>query len=290
MTLVAALSGHQGTIFFADTDEIVAGYSKKTVDKMEVWDFADRPFRFAIAGATTDGTYADALQNELSDALFRVDAFDLRRIVQTLSDTLAAFYAKHIWPRVGGEKPLMQYLITVQPSTGGYTEVLHISETAVNVMGVTTHWKSIGVGSYLADYLFNRILGGGEGIAQLCAAAVYAAKEVRENIDGVGSLDRMPVFFTDGTYDELYPADISAIEENLGPLNETLGYVFADAMDLSEITEKIRQDGLGPSNGQILAEMREKQASWYQKWQDGRKQRKLLLEVYTQRIAMKKHA
>src|SRR5882762_2960473 len=144
MTLVAALSGHQGTIFFADTDEIIGSYSKKTIDKMQVWDFPDRPFRFAIAGATTDGTYADALQSELSGALFRVDAFDLRKITEALSDTLAAFYAKHIWPRVGGDKPQMEYLITIQPPDG-YTEVFHIAETAVNIMGVTTHWKSIGV-------------------------------------------------------------------------------------------------------------------------------------------------
>ncbi len=287
MTLVAALSGHQGTIFFADTDEIIGSYSKKTIDKMQVWDFPDRPFRFAIAGATTDGTYADALQSELSGALFRVDAFDLRKITEALSDTLAAFYAKHIWPRVGGDKPQMEYLITIQPPDG-YTEVFHIAETAVNIMGVTTHWKSIGVGSYLADYLFSRILGGGEGIAHLCAAAVYAAKEVRENIDGVGSLDRIPVFFSDGTYDELYPIDIAAIEENLAPLNEMVGYAFADAMDISGIMEEIRESEI--RHGQIFTEMREQQASWYKEWSGKREKRKRLLGMYAQRIAMKKNA
>jgi hypothetical protein len=289
MTLVAALSGSQGTIFFADTDEIVAGYSKKTIDKMEVWDFADRPFRFAIAGATTDGTYADALQSELSGALFKVDAFDLRKITQALSDTLAAFYAKHIWPRAG-DKPLMQYLITVQPLPKGHTEVFHISETAVNAMGLTTHWKSIGVGSYLADYLFNRLLGGGEDVAQLCAAAVYAAKEVRENIDGVGPIDRIPVFFSNGAYDELHPADISTIEENLAPLNETLSYVFSDAMDTREIMEEIRREDNSSSLNEILAEMRQKQSNWYKEWDARRERRKLLLEMHAQRIAMKKHA
>ena len=62
MTLVAALSGCDGTILFADTEEVVGSYSTRCIEKMAVLDFAS--FRVGIAGASTDGTYADMPQSE----------------------------------------------------------------------------------------------------------------------------------------------------------------------------------------------------------------------------------
>lgn len=283
MTLVAALSGHEGIVLFADNDETVAGYSKRTIDKVEVWSTPDRPFRFAIAGACTDGTYADALQSEIGGALFSVDSFDLKKITVALSDTLTSFYGKHVWPRVSGDKPQMEYLVAIQPLPKGFAEVIHISETAVNVMGVTTHWKSIGVGSYLADFLFNLMLGGGEPIAQLAAAAVYAAKEVRKNIDDVGEVERIVVFRWDGTYDEFDLEDIQAIEKNLSPLNEALGYLFSSAMGVSDArTESALIN--------VIDKISEKQNQWYDEWVQKEKQRKYMLEVYAKRLAMKKQS
>ena len=37
MTLVTALSGREGTILCADTQETVSEYAKKKIDKLEVW-------------------------------------------------------------------------------------------------------------------------------------------------------------------------------------------------------------------------------------------------------------
>src|SRR5205814_5418375 len=233
MTLVAALRGHEGLVMFDDTQETVSGYSKRTIDKIEVWDFPGHPFRFAIAGACTDATYADALQYELAEALMGIPQYDLRNgIVPTLSTTLTEFYKKHIWPR-GGDRPQIEYLVAIQPFPKGYPDVLHISETAVNVVGVTTHTYSVGVGSYLTDYLLGRLLGGGEPIAQLCAAAVHVAKEVEQNIDGVGPMERAVIFDKWGGYDELAPLDIEEIADNLGGLNEATMHLFSLAADAS---------------------------------------------------------
>lgn len=172
MTLVVALAGHEGVAMFADTQETVAGYSKKTIDKLTVFDLGNRPFRFAIAGATTDANYVDMLQGEIAGALSSVDEFDLTKIIAALTDTLTDFYSRHIWPRPS-DRPQMEYLITVQPLPSGHPEIIHIAETAINVLGITTHHKSIGIGAYLADYLIGLTLGGGEGLHQLAATAVY---------------------------------------------------------------------------------------------------------------------
>lgn len=283
MTLVAAVSGHEGIVLFADTDEIVHGYSKRMIDKLAVWDAADRPFRFAIAGACTDGTYADALQTELEGALFSVGIFDPKKITSALSDSLASFYGKHVWPRVSVDKPQMEYLVAIQPLPRGFPEVVHISETAVNVMGVTAHWKSIGVGSYLADFLFNLMLGGGEPVAQLAAAAVYAAKEVRTNIDGVGEVKRIVVFGSDGTYDELASEDIRTIETNLATLNGAIGELFSIATGVARTPDTESESVLI----EILDEINHKQNRWHVEWMQREKQRKYMLEVYAKRLAMK---
>lgn len=273
MTLVAALSGCDGTILFADTEEVVSEYSTRTVDKLAVWDCSG--FRLGIAGATTDGTYADMLQSEILGSLSRIGDFDMQSVKSVLSGTLTEFYSKHIWPRMG-EKPQMQYLLVIQPTKGGSSEIVHISETAVNF--ISNEYRSIGIGSYLADYIFKKIFqnptpySGVESLSLLCGAGIYAAKEVRENIDGVGTVDRVAVFTRDGQYDELYPIDISKIEENLASIQEFLGYFYKDVLDVErQLDERL-------SSEDFIPEIRGTQSEWYGEWKRRSDTRKRLRE------------
>ncbi len=271
MTLVAALSGCDGTILLADTEEVVSSYSTRTVDKLAVWDC--QAFRLGIAGASTDGTYADMLQSEILGALSRLPAFDMGSIKTTLSDTLTSFYAKHIWPRTG-DRPQMEYLLVVQPHPRGRAEIIHISETAANI--VAGESKTVGVGAYLADYILKQIFSAPvpvnrtESTSQLCAAGLYVAKEVRENIDGVGPVDRVAVFDSNGGYDELYPVDIAEIEENVSAIWEFHMYFFTDIFD-AERDEMIMGDADG-----FIRDMKERHKEWYKKWNDRRAARERL--------------
>lgn len=286
MTLVAALSGCDGTILFADTEEVKGDYSTRTIDKLAVWNCP--AFRIGIAGASTDGTYADMLQGELLSAVSRIPIFDIPAIRIVLAETLTTFYAKHIWPR-SGEKPQMEYLFVVQPLPTGFPEVIQISETAANVVQAEGY-KTIGIGSYLADYVFKQIfqaplpVSRGETISFLCGAGLYAAKEVRENIGGVGPVDRVAVFTCDGEYDELYPIDISAIEENLSSIAECLGYMYGDIMD-------VERDAVGhdDSFSGWVRELRQGHAEWYESWKGRFESRKRLKDMEEQKRRFEKN-
>lgn len=284
MTLVAALSGCDGTILFADTEEVIGSYSTRMIDKLVVWDC--NAFRLGIAGTSTDGRYADMLQSEILGALSRLPVFDMGAVKTVLSETLTEFYAKHIWPRTG-EKPQMEYLLVIQPLPTGLPEVLQIAETAANTVP-DEGYKTIGVGQYLADYVFKQIfqapipVSRGESISFLCAAGVYAAKEVRENIDGVGPVERVAVFTCNGEYDELNPVDISAIEENVSSIHEFLGYMYQDVMDAEKEDKFVLTEG-GTESFAFVHELREVHKKWYTDWKNRRESREMLRDMYKKR-------
>ncbi len=134
------------------------------------------------------------------------------------------------------------------------------------------------MGSYLADYLFKEIfpetipVGRGESIAFLCSAGIYAAKKVRENIEGVGPVKRVAVFTSDGEYDQLYPIDILDIEDNLSSIDECLKYFFSDAMDAEKDDAELSADG-------FLRDIRQLQIEWYKKWKGRVETRKRFREI-----------
>ncbi len=282
MTLVAALSGFDGAILFARYRRKCRRVQHQNDTQAGVWDLP--AFRLGIAGATTDGTYADMLQEEIAGSLGRISECDLRKIHDGLEDVLTTFYAKHIWPRAG-EKPQMEYLAVIQPLPSGHPEILRISETAANIVSHQTA-TTIGVGCHLADYLFKQIFSSpnpfqcSESISFLCGAGVYVAKEVRENIEGVGPVDRVAIFNKSGEWDELYPVDISKIEENLSSIQEFMSYLYSDAMD-AEKEDSFAQEG----EARFVREIRRNHQEWYQEWREREQSRRRLRQTLQRRAA-----
>jgi len=277
MTLVAALSGFEGIVLFGDTEETAAEYAKKTIEKVAVYDFQDHPFRFAIGNATNEGNYADALQNEIAGRLLSFDKYDLGGIHSALTNDLTRFYSQHIWPRAANQ-PQTQYLLVLQPLPKGDLQIIYISETAVNFVAV--HYKTIGVGSYFADYLFNLALCGGDtdSLNTLLTASVYVAREVRENIAGVGPIRQIAVFMRNGEWDYVTHDDILQLEKNIEPMHEALRRAFYVATD-SWIQD---EDSLSEMNN-TLEGIRNQQIEWYGNWEGGRAQRKSCLPFVANR-------
>jgi hypothetical protein len=268
MTLVSALMGREGVVTFCDTQETIGGYAKKSVDKMTVWDFPDAAFRFAISAASDDASYLEMLERAVSGTLLRMDAYSLGAIESALTETLTEFYSKHIWPQ-SSKASLIEFLIAIQPLPSGRPEVLHISGTAVSVPSLSCNYKNIGVGGYLADYLFSLILGGGQTQAELAIAAALVGKQVGDNVDGCGPVERIVLFDRDGQYEEL---GLDEVTESLRILQPFLGLLEASFTAATSIVDMNAHDLALEEIAGELSDIRESNRAWWNSIQDRRKQ------------------
>lgn len=258
MTLVSALIGREGVAFFCDTQETHGGYAKKNVDKMTVWDLDDSPFRFAISGATDDATYLEMLERAITASVVRLDAYDLTEIEKVIADTLAEFYAKHIWPQAA-KAPLMEFLMVFQPLPSGMPEVFHVSGTAVNVPSLAVHYKSIGIGAYMADYLFSFLLEGDQTQMDLAIAASHVGKQVNENVDGCGPVERIVLLGRNGEYEELGSDEINDSLKIMQPIIEVFGKSFASVCNIDRKNFDMTVDYLAAE----LNDIRESSKAWW---------------------------
>jgi len=268
MTLVSTLIGREGVAFFCDTQETQGGYAKKNVDKMTVWDFDDSPFRFAISGATDDATYLEMLERTITGNVLKLNSFSLDLIERTLADTLAEFYDKHIWPQTA-KAPLMEFLLVFQPLPSGMPEVVHVSGTAVNVPSLAVHHKSIGVGAYMADYLFPLLLGGGQTQSELAIAAAVVGKQVEENVDGCGPVERIILLDRDGQYEELGPTEIADSLRIMQPFLGLLETAFTAATSIEDM--KGHDLALDEIAGE-LSDIRESNRAWWKSIESRRRE------------------
>ncbi len=128
----------------------------------------------------------------------------------------------------------MELLMVLQPKAGlGHPLILHALETAVNVI---REQKCIGIGSFLADYILDRVLENCGGKYHLIAVAAYLLREVRENIDGCGK-DSTIWFFgpNDGVKEKISYSYIDRLEHETELLNATMRDVFSYATDIGNV-------------------------------------------------------
>src|SRR5438270_13809569 len=130
MSLISVLSGRSGLVLCSDSQETVSNYQKKSLDKITVWNFSNRPFRIALASACDDGDYADMLASELASCLFELREFHPHVVTNTLEKALLEFYPKHIWPQPN--PPTLGFLVALQPIPDGYPIAWHVSKSALH--------------------------------------------------------------------------------------------------------------------------------------------------------------
>jgi hypothetical protein len=196
MALIAGFRGRGGTVLCSDLLEVQGGYAKKPVDKITLSVKAYKPqsirFQFAI-GCSGSGPYMDMLQSELVSELESLASSAdilLDKLLTTIRDAmveiLVSFYGKHIWPRSSSAANAdMQFLLVIQPCPCGESCFMKIIETAVTIIEDYSY-ACIGIGSYLADYIFENMLSGTGAKEYQLALAAYVLTEVNENVDGCG--------------------------------------------------------------------------------------------------------
>lgn len=255
MTLIAAFTGSFGTVCLCDSQETVGGYAKKSVAKLE---YTEGPVSFAIAGAG-DGTHIKALTFELTGALSKLQDYSQGRVLEALKTVSLDYFRSYIWPR-GADRPSLEILVITNPP-GTIPDLWHISDG-------TAQWLergevSIGIGSYLADYLASHLDSFRQDEAEAIAVAAYILKEVKDHIDGVGMDGTIYLFRKDGSVEYLFQEDLTMLDPVFCKFNELISHVFNSTFCLkipltAEEIERERQE-LRDQYISIVMKIREQQ-------------------------------
>jgi 20S proteasome alpha/beta subunit len=240
VTLIAGFTGRGGSVLCSDLLEVTGGYAKKPVDKILTPEGDNaRDFEYAI-GCSGTGPYMDMLQSDLARTLEKEAkdrdpaSCDLRdALVQKLVETLTKFYSTHIWPRGNAGCVEMHFLILVHPRPYGEPFFIKVVDTAVSI--IQESYACIGIGAYLADYIFENMHSGtGEKEYQF-ALASFVLSEVNENVDGCGKGYSIYHFDESGTLDcrvsDYHPEDFSRMKN-------FFNYAFQTMTDFSEFQNR----------------------------------------------------
>jgi len=235
MTIIAGFSNSNGTILCADSQETSGGYAKRHVDKIAFngnWsrdpeNFPEFSYAMSAAGA---GHYADMLTFDLRFSIHpAITKYDPEKIIDFIQQKVATFYEKHSLPR--GENAPLEMLIVLLPNEGiGFPLILHVVETAVNVVQHGEH-RCIGIGGYLGNFILERILSPYGSKQHLIAVAAYLLKQVRENVEGCGKQSKIYCFGR-GAMDIVQEDYIERLEKLTQCTDEALASAFHYATDI----------------------------------------------------------
>jgi hypothetical protein len=188
-----------------------------------------------LGGASDNGPYTDRLNWDLTGALLSLKSGSLPDACEALEEATVKFHERHIWPQ-GVNAPTLETLIMLQevfpetdPPDGlrhvGSANLVHIHRTSV-VPLINEDEKSIGIGSYLADYLAGKLKGGGLSESLLVAIAVYILREVKLHVDGVGLSGKIVLFDSDGSTMEYVQSDIEPLESLIEEFDDLTTFAF----------------------------------------------------------------
>lgn len=141
---------------------------------------------------------------------------------------MGEFFEKYIWVRPANDRPELEMLLVFQPP-GSCPLHFHIADGIMTM--VAGQFKSIGIGSYLADYLFGKLKDFGQHEGEMVAVAAYILKEVRANIDGCGLEGAIWILRPDGTRELFEREEIEELDGFIDMFDEIVGIAFGAAFD-----------------------------------------------------------
>ncbi len=208
MTIVAGFMTGDAAILSADSQEVVSDYSKATTQKIRITEFF-RNWRMGIAGSG-HAAYIDLFEQQLMKGLANISEFDYSKITSVIEVTLHKLHKQHIWPQKDPNSAV-QFMIVLQgirptPSRG-------LLVTNGSALLQVREYQSIGVGSYMADYLKERLYPGPGAVYNsrtdvVANTAVLILQQVKRAIHGCDGQSLIAIFSGDGsfrwmTYDEV---------------------------------------------------------------------------------------
>jgi hypothetical protein len=217
MTIAIGFMTGNASILCADSQEVVSDYAKTTTQKIRTTTFFEN-WRLGITGSGDDTTFMDMFEHDLQMSLGKIREFDYAKIVETIETKLRNFHKVHIWPMPKDERPSFELLIAVQGiKPHGSRALLYTHKTTV----VPVHYRSVGIGSYLADYLSSKLDVAGNGIdplvynsptEELERFGVFLVQQIKSAIHGCDGETLVATFRGDGTLKWTLGEEVREIE------------------------------------------------------------------------------
>jgi 20S proteasome alpha/beta subunit len=212
MTIAIGFMLGYGAVLCADSQEVVGDYAKTTTQKIQTL-HAPGKWRIALVGAG-DAACIELCNEEVMRKIGALTAFDYQKMVDILRSTIREIHEQHVWPRQAADRPWFSMLIALQGIDPAARALFFTQDSIVLPVD---HYKSIGVGSYLADYLHDRIYptpgwdykSTPEEVAR---NAIFILDEVKSAIQGCDGETIVAIFNGDGTFRWVIGSEVEQIE------------------------------------------------------------------------------
>lgn len=212
MTIVSGFMTGNAAILSADSQEVVSDYSKTTTQKIRTIEFFGN-WRLGIAGSG-DAGYIDLFEQELTRNLSGIRDFDYGKITSIIRAEIHKIHKQHIWPRKN-QTVSVQFMIVLQgirptPSRGLFA-------TNDSALLQVPEYHSIGVGSYMADYVKEQLYPGRGAVYNsltdvVANTAVLILQQVKKAIHGCDGESLVAVFSGDGSLRWMTHDEVQGVE------------------------------------------------------------------------------
>jgi hypothetical protein len=212
MTIAVGFMLGNAAVLCADSQEVVSDYAKTTTQKIQTMHSPGK-WRFGLVGAG-DAACIELCNEELVRKISAVQDFDYSRMLDIIRSTVHEVHEQHVWPRQSGDRPSFQLLIALQGVNPGGRSLLFTQDSIVLPVD---HFKSIGVGCYLADYLHDRIYPSIGSVYKSSAeeaarAGIFILDQVKSAIHGCDGETLVAMFHGDGTFRWVVGTEVHEIE------------------------------------------------------------------------------
>lgn len=231
-------------ILCSDSQEVVSDYGKTTTQKIRTLHSPDH-WRIGLVGAG-DAACIDLCQEELWRKLPPA-RFDYSEMLQIIRETVREVHEEHVWPRQGSANPpTFQLLIALQGLNPCCREVFHTQDSVVLPVD---GYRSIGIGSYLSDYLHERVYRHDRihttRTEQAARLEVLKLDEVKSAIHGCDGETLIAIFSGDGGFTYMLGREVHEIESRFDEYSRDqkllLDLVACPEMDEQQFDQQLLQ-------------------------------------------------
>jgi hypothetical protein len=222
MTIALGFMLGNAAVVCADSQEVISDYAKSKTQK--IYSLHSSKWRIGLVGAG-DSACIELCNEELTRKISSLQSFDYPAMLDMVRETIHEIHEQHIWPRQ--DRPSFQMLIALQGIDPGARALLYTQDSIVLPVD---HYKSIGVGSYLADYLHDRIYltpGSGyqSGAEEAARNAVFILQQVKSSIHGCDGETLVAIYHGDGTFRWMIGTEVAQVENWFDGFNASTNHL-----------------------------------------------------------------